>query len=310
MQRLEIGDNSWFIGEKITIGNHVKIGKNTTIRAGECVIEDYCQIGSNNSILVEGKFHLSNNGFIGNNNNFTAREIIFGDYLFLDSNVMIGHGGRFSYDSFLKVGKGVMICAWVKLNTNYSITIGDDVGIGEYVDVWTHGAYPAVLNGFPSEFGPVEIGSHVWLPAKSTVLANIKIGDNVVIGVNSLINKNLPSGCFAAGMPVKILKENLYPNRDPEANARKIDDIISEYKKLCEYKRIIAEITYDKLSELLYCNGLAYNTKTMTIEGEPDEIQEDFRDYLRRRGVKFFTGKPFKSIIPEGYQKLLAYNNE
>ena len=115
MQKIAIGENSWFIGEEIRIGQHVTIGKNTTIRASLCILEDYSRIGENNSILVEGTFHLGNNGFIGNFNNFTAREILFGDYLFLDSNVMIGHGGRFSYDSFLKVGKGVMICAWVPL---------------------------------------------------------------------------------------------------------------------------------------------------------------------------------------------------
>lgn len=307
MQKISIGENSWFIGEELRIGQNVAIGKNTTIRASVCIIDDYCKIGDNNSILVEGTFHLGNNGFIGNSNNFTAREILFGDYLFLDSNVMIGHGGRFSYDSFLKVGKGVMICAWVKLNTNYSITIGDDVGIGEYVDVWTHGSYPAVLNGFPAEFGPVEIGSHVWLPAKSTVLANIKIGDNVVIGVNSLINKNLPSGCFAAGMPIKIIRENVYPNRDPKANAAKIQDIFTEYLKLSDYKGLSVNLSYDETTETIFCNQLGFDTKSMTVHGHLDDIHEDFRDFLRRRGVKFFTGLPFKSIMPAGYKKLLSF---
>lgn len=307
MQKISIGENSWFIGEELRIGQNVAIGKNTTIRASVCIIDDYCKIGDNNSILVEGTFHMGNNGFIGNSNNFTAREILFGDYLFLDSNVMIGHGGRFSYDSFLKVGKGVMICAWVKLNTNYSITIGDDVGIGEYVDVWTHGSYPAVLNGFPAEFGPVEIGSHVWLPAKSTVLANIKIGDNVVIGVNSLINKNLPSGCFAAGMPIKIIRENVYPNRDPKANAVKIQDIFTEYMKLADYKGLSVHLSYDEITETIFCNQLGFDTKSMTVHGHLDDIHEDFRDFLRRRGVKFFTGLPFKSIMPAGYKKLLSF---
>lgn len=307
MQKISIGENSWFIGEELRIGQNVSIGKNTTIRASVCIIEDYCKIGDNNSILVEGTFHLGNNGFIGNSNNFTAREILFGDYLFLDSNVMIGHGGRFNYDSFLKVGKGVMICAWVKLNTNYSITIGDDVGIGEYVDVWTHGSYPAVLNGFPAEFGPVEIGSHVWLPAKSTVLANIKIGSNVVIGVNSLINKNLPDGCFAAGMPIKIIRENVYPVRDPKANAAKIQDIFTEYLKLAEYKGLSVNLSYDETTETILCNQLGFDTKSMTVQGQLDDIHEDFRDFLRRRGVKFFTGLPFKSIMPAGYKKLLSF---
>jgi len=305
MKKVSIGENSWFYGTEISIGNFVKVGKNVSIRAQYCEIGDYCVIGDNNQILCESDFILKSNGFIGNNNTFCARKISFDEYLFLDSNVTVGHGGKFNYDSFLTVGKGVMICAFVKLNTNYSIKIGDDVGIGEYVDVWTHGAYPAILNGFPAEFGPVEIGSHVWLPAKSTVLANVKIGNNIVIGVNSLINKNLPDGCFAAGMPIKIIKENVYPNKDANANKIKIEDIIKEYKKLCEYKKLEIDVYYNSEFETIYCNSLAYNTKTMIIEGELDDIQEDFRDFLRRRGIKFFTGLPFRSIMPDGYKILL-----
>jgi acetyltransferase-like isoleucine patch superfamily enzyme len=305
MNKIQIGENSWFYGEELIIGNNVTIGKNITIRSLHCSIGDYCVINDNNNILCESSFKLDHNGFIGSNNTLCAREISFGEYLFFDSNIMVGHGGKFNYDSFLTVGKGVMICAFVKLNTNYSIKIGDDVGIGEYVDIWTHGAYPAILNGFPSEFGPVEIGSHVWLPAKSTVLANIKIGNNVVIGVNSLINKNLPDGCFAAGMPVKIIKENVYPNRDPKLNQIKIEEILIEYERLCEYKNIHAKTSYDTESETIYCNELAYDTKTMKILGNLSEIQEDFRDFLRRRGIKFFTGLPFRSILPEGYKTLL-----
>jgi acetyltransferase-like isoleucine patch superfamily enzyme len=305
MKKISIGENSWFFGNEIIIGNSVKIGRNVNIRAQYCEIGDYSSIGDNNQILCESDFILKSNGFIGNNNNFCARKISFDEYLFLDSNVTVGHGGKFNYDSFLTVGKAAMICSYVKLNTNYSIIIGDDVGIGEYVDIWTHGAYPAILNGFPSEFGPVEIGSHVWLPAKSTVLANIKIGNNVVIGVNSLINKNLPDGCFAAGMPVKIIKENVYPNRDPKLNQIKIQEILIEYERLCEYKNIHAKTSYDTESETIYCNELAYDTKTMKILGNLSEIQEDFRDFLRRRGIKFFTGLPFRSILPEGYKTLL-----
>ena len=33
--------------------------------------------------------------------------------------------------------------------------------------------------------------------------------------------------------------------------------------------------------------------------GSTDDVSEDFRDYLRRRGIKIYTDKPFKSIKPE-----------
>ncbi len=301
----QIGDNSWFIGEHLVIGDGVTIGSDTTIRAGTCRIGDGCSIGRGNKVLVEEQFVVGNNGFIGDNNDFTARTIVLGDYLFLDSHTTVGHGGKFSYDSRLFVGNRVMICARTKLNTNYSITIGDDVGIGEYVDVWTHGSFPPILDGFPCSFGPVEIGTHVWLPAKSTVLPNVQIGNNVVIGVNSLVNKDLPSGCFAAGIPAKVLRENIYPHRDKAANREQIEKILEEYDKQAAYKELAASLRYDGDLEIVTCNGRQFDVQNMTIDGELDDVQEDFRDFLRRRGIKFFTGKPFRSILPEGYRRLL-----
>ena len=32
------------------------------------------------------------------------------------------------------------------------------------------------------------------------------------------------------------------------------------------------------------------------MSGYENDVSEDLRDYLRRRGIKIFTGKPFKSI--------------
>ena len=39
-----------------------------------------------------------------------------------------------------------------------------------------------------------------------------------------------------------------------------------------------------------------YNIIDKTMEGSNDEVAEDLRDYLRRRGIKIYTGRVFKSI--------------
>ena len=35
--------------------------------------------------------------------------------------------------------------------------------------IWTHGAWLDVTKGFPSDFGPVEIGDNVWIPARCII---------------------------------------------------------------------------------------------------------------------------------------------
>ena|SRR6218665_3982853 len=310
MKKIDLGNSSYFIGEELTVGANFKIGKGCSIRATKCVIGDNVSIGNDNTILVGETLSIGDNAILGNKNDITCLSCEMGEYLFFDSNIIIGHGGKLSYNSRIKIGKHCMICAYVKLNVNYAITIGDDVGIGEYVDVWTHGSFPPVLDGFPAQFGPVTIGNNVWLPAKSTVLANVTIGDNIVIGVYSLINKNLPSGCLAGGIPVKILKENQYPVVDRVKNTALVNEIITEYKKQMQFKNIDAVILFNEETFIIECNKVLFDLNNKTTQGELGAVEEDFRDYLRRRGIKFFTGKPFRSVMPECYKNLLDYEND
>ena len=41
-----------------------------------------------------------------------------------------------------------------------------------------------------------------------------------------------------------------------------------------------------------------YHIDTKEMIGVTSDVSEDLRDYLRRRGIKIYTDKPFKSIKP------------
>ena len=56
----------------------------------------------------------------------------------------------------------------------------------------------------------ISIGEHVWIGMKSTILKDVKIADNVVIGACSLVNKSIAENYVAvAGVPAKIIKRNV-----------------------------------------------------------------------------------------------------
>jgi len=38
------------------------------------------------------------------------------------------------------------------------------------------------------------------------LIGNIIIGDNVIIGANSVVNKSFPSNCIVGGVPARLLK--------------------------------------------------------------------------------------------------------
>lgn len=54
-----------------------------------------------------------------------------------------------------------------------------------------------------------KIGSDCVIGVRSIILPGLTIGNQVVIGGGSVVTKNIPSNCIAAGNPAKILKENI-----------------------------------------------------------------------------------------------------
>ena len=268
---------------------------------------------SKSAVIDCEEFVVGKNSYIGPNVKITCRKFIAGDYLYMTDGVEVGRGGCNGVHSNVTIGDNVGIFENTIINPNSPVTIGDNTGIGCDVQIWTHGAWLDITQGFPADFGPVSIGKNVWLPARSIVLPNVTIGDNVVIGINSIINRSLPSGSFAAGSPCKVIKENAYPRKVSDDGLRSmVWNIIDDWTELMEYKlkshkdrRVRREISfegtkirYEKPNIFLNYNGeeTIYNIIDKTMEGSSNKISEDLRDYLRRRGIKIYNGKVFKSI--------------
>lgn len=72
----------------------------------------------------------------------------------------------------------------------------------------------------------VEIGSNVWIGYGACVLRGVRVGDNSVIGTNSVVTKDVPANAVVGGIPARILRMREAPERlrwerpvepDPEA---------------------------------------------------------------------------------------------
>lgn len=91
-----------------------------------------------------------------------------------------------------------------------SIRIGRKVGIGEYVSIIDSSHYhttpeePMMHN---IQLGPVEIGDNSLIAAKAIVARNSKVGDFCVVGGNSVVTGEVPSGHLASGVPAKVVRE-------------------------------------------------------------------------------------------------------
>lgn len=54
--------------------------------------------------------------------------------------------------------------------------------------------------------GKPVIGNNVSLGVSVTIIGNVHIGDHVTIGAGSVVVKDIPSNCIAAGNPAKVIR--------------------------------------------------------------------------------------------------------
>ena len=53
----------------------------------------------------------------------------------------------------------------------------------------------------------ITFGDNVWIGTTVSVLPGVTIGNNTIIGVGSVVNKDIPDGVIAAGNPCKVIRK-------------------------------------------------------------------------------------------------------
>jgi serine O-acetyltransferase len=84
------------------------------------------------------------------------------------------------------------------------VVIGETAEVGDYVTLFQG----VTLGGTGKERGKRHptLGNHVVVGAGAKILGGIRIGDNVKIGANSVVLKNVPPNSTVIGVPARIIK--------------------------------------------------------------------------------------------------------
>lgn len=96
-----------------------------------------------------------------------------------------------------RVGKGVFLDHGTGIVIGETAVIGDDVSMLHGVTLGGTGAHRGDRHP--------KIGNGVLLGAGAKVLGNIRIGDHAKIAAGSVVLKNVPAHCTAAGVPARLI---------------------------------------------------------------------------------------------------------
>lgn len=121
----------------------------------------------------------------------------------------------------LKIEDNVWINHYVRLDTTGGLEIGEGCQIGYGSCILTHSSHVAIrlagihymeenLEDRPGYiFKPVKIGKYTFIAGGCYIMPGVTIGKGCVIGVNSVVNKDVPDYAILAGSPAKIIGSTL-----------------------------------------------------------------------------------------------------
>ena len=111
----------------------------------------------------------------------------------------------------IEIGRGTFLSHDVHIACVHRIVIGEEVMLADrcYVADNTHG-YEDPLRSVKSQpvriLGEVRIGDGSWIGSGCCITGPVTIGKHVVVGANSVVNRDLPDYCVAVGAPARIIK--------------------------------------------------------------------------------------------------------
>ena len=266
--------------------------KGIYLSAENMIIDSTARFGKDVEIDIKGTLKVGAYSRIGDGTKITGNNITIGDHFYGSGNLRVGGGGYKNPTANLTIGDRCTLHNNF-INISEEVIIGNDVGLSHDVSILTHGYWLSVLDGNPARFEDVRIDDGVIIGYRSLIMMGVYIPPECVIGAQSVVTKTLWYKGIYGGSPAKFIRPIIELNETQKKI--KIDNIVDHYKTIAKHHGIKPEI--HNLYPLIKINGFQFNVLTFEYAGEEDAETDDFRDFIRKYGIRIYTERPFKSAI-------------
>jgi acetyltransferase-like isoleucine patch superfamily enzyme len=138
--------------------------------------------------------------------------IAIGDDVFIGSNSWLQALSEDQSESTaITIGSGTRIAGACVISAVRNVTLEENVLIARSVYIadhshrYTEAGKPILAQGL-DKIKPVLIKRGAWLGQNVVICPGVSVGEGAVIGANSVVTRDVPDYCVAAGAPARIVK--------------------------------------------------------------------------------------------------------
>lgn len=112
--------------------------------------------------------------------------------------------------------ENITIESYVSIGHNVALWAFNDIRIGSFCML---AAGVTFSNGwhdnsdYEPRSGPITIGPGCWIGTNATIIGNVHIGANSIVGAGSLVNRDVMPNTIVAGIPAKVISERKLANK-------------------------------------------------------------------------------------------------
>ncbi len=179
----------------------------TAIIAESAIIEPGVNIGKNS--VIEHNVTIHRGSVIGDNTIIRSNTVIGAQGFGFEKNVdgswvRFPHLGRVIIGSNVEIGALNSVCVGALDNTIVSDGVKTDnlVHIAHNCQIGEN----SILTACTELSGGVTLGEGVWMGPNSSTMQKVTIDDFAVVGLGSVVTKNVETGNTVAGVPAKVIR--------------------------------------------------------------------------------------------------------
>ena len=115
----------------------------------------------------------------------------------------------FEYWKKIEVGKNFFANYNCTIIDVAKVRIGDNCQFAPNVSIYTagHPIHPVSRNSLYEYGKEVIIGDNVWIGGNTVICPGVHVGSNTVIGAGSVVTRDIPDWCVAAGNPCRVIRK-------------------------------------------------------------------------------------------------------